>query len=247
MKFYRVDLCKKEIIKLFEPRIPKYVLEDENKDISRVCVTSTIEGALGSVPWGGRHMLNKGENMIFRIYEFDLCEIDEKFIVTPDTLVKKGYVPDALCYDEYWVLTSIKPSKVYNITIEYFKERSGDYFESSFYELNSDELNDEAFDINEYWLGSCTVIYDLHYNVVKDEDTITGDVFDINLSDFYYVEVNDLEEELNWIIEDYMSSENNIKEIITNEHSITIKTEVEEGLYLSLFKQQLMKRVGCLS
>lgn len=59
MKLYHVDLCRKEIINLFNPRIPSHTLDDENTDIPRICVSSSIEGALGSVPWGGRNMCKK--------------------------------------------------------------------------------------------------------------------------------------------------------------------------------------------
>lgn len=40
-KFYQVDLCRKEIVDIFNPGIPSHTLKGENKTIPRVCVPTT--------------------------------------------------------------------------------------------------------------------------------------------------------------------------------------------------------------
>lgn len=244
MKFYHVDLCRKEIINLFKPRIPSHTLDDENTDIPRICVSSSIEGALGSVPWGGRNMCNKGEYMIFRVYEFDSSKIDLNSVITPKELVKNGYVPDALCYDEHWIMTPIKPDKVYYIIIESFYEKSEDYFTSDFYDLISNEINSDDFDYDDYYLGCCTVISDLIYSIVPNEDILTGNIFEIDLKDFIGIETSDLEKGIVWIIDDYISDDNKVKKIKINKSTVTIEFEEEEGLYLDLFKKNLLEMVS---
>lgn len=249
MKFYHVDLCKEEVINLFTPRIPSHILEDENGDIPRVCVSSSIAGALGSVPWGGRNMANKGENMVFRVYEFDSSKINENSIITPKELVEKGYVPDALCYDEHWITTTVKPDKMYYISIESYYEVSEDYFTSDFYSLTSEELNSDDFSMDDYYLGCCTLIDDLVYNIVPNNDVLSGNIFNIDIEHLtnmlgFDLDDYDLEEESNWIIDDFISSDNDIEEIRVENNNLIIETRKEEGLHLDLFKKSLIERVA---
>lgn len=182
--------------------------------------------------------------MIFRVYEFDSSKIDNNSIITPKELVKNRYVPDALCYDEHWIMTPIKPDKVYYISIESFYEKSEDYFSSDFYDLSSNEINSDDFDYDDYYLGCCTVISDLIYSIVPDEDILTGNIFKINLKDFIGIEISDLEEEIVWIIDDYVSDDNRVEKIKINNNTLTIEFEEEEGLYLDLFKRNLLERVS---
>lgn len=249
MKFYHVDLCKKEVINLFIPKIPSHILDGENGDIKRICVSSTIKGALGSVPWGGRNMANKGENMVFRVYEFESSSIDKKSILTPKELVENGYVPDALCYDEHWIMEPVKPNKIYHISIESYYEVSDDYFTSDFYNLTSEELDSEDFCIEDYYLGCCTLIDDLVYNIIPDKDILSGNTFNIDIqyiSNLLGSDLNDydLEEEINWIIDDFISADNEIEEIREEENTLIIETRDEEGLHLDLFIKNIIERIS---
>lgn len=122
MKFYRIERVSDNIKKEFFPCIPKKLLPViEDSTTPRVCVSSSINGCLGSVPWGGCNLESfiKDGNQIIRVYEFKEEDIDKNNIVNPDFLYKNDLVRDALVHDEYWIVNQkIKPYRIYNIKIE---------------------------------------------------------------------------------------------------------------------------------
>lgn len=124
---YHVSLKSWEIIDEFIPRIPKSRCEltGEDDNIPRISLSSSIEGCLTGVPWGGFELLNnpplKNSKMItvMRVYEFEEINIDRKNIIKPD--VVKNYVADAKISGEYWVVNqSINPSRSYLLILKDF-------------------------------------------------------------------------------------------------------------------------------
>lgn len=101
---------------LFEPRIPENLYmygQEENDEIDRVCVSSTLEGALLAIPQGGEELYNWYEDngMYFKVYIIDTkkLNIDKEDIYEPEYLVKNDYVLDAEYTGEHWIL---KPFEV---------------------------------------------------------------------------------------------------------------------------------------
>ena len=99
----------------FIKRIPPMKLEGENNTIKRVCVASTIEGCVSSMPGGGESLGNlnydtRGYYLIFRI-DTEKLKIDSKNIISPEELYEKGYVADAKIHNEFWITESFTVPK----------------------------------------------------------------------------------------------------------------------------------------
>lgn len=241
MKLYHVDLCKSEVIKEFTPRIPSMTLDDEDTDIPRVCVSESIAGALGAVPWGGSQIENTGEEMIYRIYEFDSSQVPSDFIISPETLVKEGYVPDALAYKEYWIITNIRPLNIFTIKIEAYKEMSQDYFRGEFYSLTSEDFNSEDFDMDDYYLGCCTTLENLKYKIIPENEIITGAILKIDLKELIHFDTESIVSKADYLIMDYLSLYNEIDDIYFKDGALVVNTNEEEGLHVKKFKEALIE------
>ena len=84
--FYHMEiLTNEEEIEEFYPRVPMDLMEGENEDIDRICVSTSIRGCISSAPWGQDRALTFGNNMVFRVYKFDSKDIDSQ---SPSTEVE---------------------------------------------------------------------------------------------------------------------------------------------------------------
>ena len=108
MKFYHVSTHKGATIEQeLIPRIPNNTLDDENKDIPRICLSTSIEGCFISL----QYITDKP----FILYELDIDEND-KALLNSKYLYDNNLVMDALETNEYWYLNPIKATgKVYAI------------------------------------------------------------------------------------------------------------------------------------
>ena len=125
MKLYRVEKTSEDIKKEFFPKVPQNILDGAEDNITpRICVSSSIDGCLGSVPWGGRNVeyILKENDCILRVYEFDSNDINKNNIIGPDYLYENDLVRDAFIHDEFWIVNqNIKPSKTYDIKVDEIK------------------------------------------------------------------------------------------------------------------------------
>lgn len=108
MKFYHVATYKGATIQQeLIPRIPNNTLDDENKDIPRICLSTSIEGCFIAL----QYITDKP----FILYELDIDEND-KALLSSKYLYDNNLVMDALETNEYWYLKPIKAiGKVYTI------------------------------------------------------------------------------------------------------------------------------------
>ena len=96
---------------IFKPRIP-FGLDmyghNENDTIDRVCVSSSLEGALRAIPRGGLRIFDWYEDnaLYFKVFIVDTLELNikEESIYTPKYLKEKGYVHDSELTNEHWIL-----------------------------------------------------------------------------------------------------------------------------------------------
>lgn len=108
---YHISVSK---IDKFELRPPKEMSKYENRKISRVCFSRSIEGALTAMPRNlqvldGYFNLKDdiGVYPIFYLYSVDEKTIDRKYIIKSNTLFRKMGVKDAKFTNEVW-LTNIE-------------------------------------------------------------------------------------------------------------------------------------------
>lgn len=146
MKLYHISKEIEKIHDVFIPRVPSDIMHMENEVIPRVCLSSTIEGCLGAVPWGGINLDELGrrsltenvtydeleitpwdkptsdyDNIYFRVYEFDIDENDSN-LMTPEEIWEAGYVDDAVAHREFWYQDSCNPTDTYVVALVYYSE-----------------------------------------------------------------------------------------------------------------------------
>lgn len=145
-------------------KVPSERREDEENTIGRVCLSSSIEGALSAVPWGGKNLEDYTySHELIRVYEFDISDIGISSLVSPDCLYQSDMVRDAVSTREFWSINSIKPSRSYLIEIDgYFDELADDISYANYLNyINNGEMNRD---------GSYVMINTVNYNIVPEED-----------------------------------------------------------------------------
>lgn len=112
MKLYHVSFDL-DFTEEFIPRVPQCLKETstENRDIPRICFSTTIEGCLSAVPGASdlESLLASNQNVI-RVCEIDteLYGLCDKDLLMTEEIYKNDYVKDAYVTDEVWVLKEIK-------------------------------------------------------------------------------------------------------------------------------------------
>lgn len=187
-----------EIIEEFAPRVPleesRHILEDSTT--KRVCLSSTISGALTAAPWGGGSLTNNidliPDNRLIRIYEFDTNDIDTKSIIYPGDLYKNDMVRDAEITGEHWILEKIKPKHTYIIKPTRYDD--GYLADDISYEnLQKLENNKElTYEEEEELIDGCFTVVELYdYDIVPEQyrsKLITLD-YQVDIVDDYDIDV----------------------------------------------------------
>ena len=123
MYLYRVilgecysHLSKEDIKDIMQwPDIPFCTMADEEKQTERICMSESIEGCLTSIGWNRlerafqEYFEDNGEYLKVTILIFDTENLDNKYLISPEELDEKGYVPDAYITKEWWYLLPAKP------------------------------------------------------------------------------------------------------------------------------------------
>jgi len=164
-----------DIVEEFVPRVPSQAIRcmDEDGTIERVCVTSSISGALTAAPWGGSSFAENIDlyptNRLIRIYEFDTEKISNDSIVGPEYLYKSDLVRDAEITGEHWITEPVKPTKTYLIKPTSYCDN---YVEDNIsYENQQRLLNEDLtlYEENLLYEGSFTRVYLHDYEIVEEE------------------------------------------------------------------------------
>lgn len=98
MKLYNVTFYLEDKRSVLEPTIPETAGDTENKTIERICLTDSIVYCIQALAHCNRNV-RRGERFLVREVEIDR---NDKYLITPEELKQKGYVPDALENNEYW-------------------------------------------------------------------------------------------------------------------------------------------------
>ena len=103
---------------MFFPDIPHAIMKEENQDIERICLAESVEGCLTSIGWNRLDttfqdfMDEEREALRVVILKFDINNLDKKYLLSPEELDEKGYVPDAYITREWWYGLPAKPDEV---------------------------------------------------------------------------------------------------------------------------------------
>lgn len=138
--YYHVS-CDLDHAGLFIPRIPKDRGTDENESIKRVCVSTSIEGALTAIPGGSSDLdtlmtTQRGYLKIFKIDTDALC-ISKENIISTQALFEQGFVHDAELTGEVWITSAFAvPQGDQNIVVvQDWQEAVCDVIPHAIYEL----------------------------------------------------------------------------------------------------------------
>lgn len=152
MKYYYIDTPEKPIIDVFVPRIPVRRMSEENVEIPRICLSTSIEGCFTAAPWGSECLSDRPSYAVYRVYEFDGDKIPKNHIFTTEKLTKEEFVPDAKYTNETWIIEqNLIPDDMYYIILDDYEtgvvgEEESNY---DFYEVikNADirEVEDVIF------------------------------------------------------------------------------------------------------
>jgi hypothetical protein len=190
-KFYHISLDVENIIEEFSPQVPTMRYQEEDGTKPRISLSTSIEGCLSGVPWGGRKLesvstsifeMTDGEVFcVFRVYEFDRKKIDSKNLILTNKLLNEGLVMDANNSDECWVVNqTIKPIKSYIAVLKSYDEANTDIFSREYYLLEDEE--DDDVDFEEYMIGCATKIVNIDYEIYKNKNNIP---YKINWEEWY--------------------------------------------------------------
>ena len=97
MQVYHVSLdTEGDMYKLFEPRIPWAMSEEEDAYTPRICVSTNIVGAVSGVGYDAAFEVGTS----IMVYSAD---VQERFLERPDELLAYHGVMDAMYTQEHWV------------------------------------------------------------------------------------------------------------------------------------------------
>lgn len=122
MKLFHISRDVNQIEE-FSPIVSKYCNKIENKE-KRICVASSIEGCISATSqlWLCRRRTESYLEFSFfseaAVYEFDIDDIKNGNLITPDELRRNKHIFDAELTGEHWIINQvIKPRKTYIIRL----------------------------------------------------------------------------------------------------------------------------------
>lgn len=104
MRLYNVSFDTNDKTVVLRPRIPESAGEGENKTIARICLADSIEHCMQAIAVGNRDIRVGAE---FVVHMVDTSSLQVGSLITPERLVQRGLVPDALENNEYWYLSPV--------------------------------------------------------------------------------------------------------------------------------------------
>lgn len=180
----------------FVPTIPKSKGNQEDGEIKRICFSTSIEGCLSSVAYGGQFISDlcgefwedssKIKNQILKVFSINTEEynITDDAIIYPDTLYREHRVDDAEDTKEHWVTVpvSVRPEDSFLITLQDYEAEEvyvpsyemmklgEEKYEGGFIEAYAEELG-----IGEMGIPDSMIIYDAKYKKlrVRKGETVT--------------------------------------------------------------------------
>lgn len=114
MKLFYIDDNVNKVINKFELRVPQSRMTGEDSKTLRVCASKSLSGCLSAVPWQ-EDIEYMDDNCILRVYEFEVSDED---VINSEYLYENALVDDAMITEEYWIMKSVVPAKIYDILIE---------------------------------------------------------------------------------------------------------------------------------
>lgn len=151
----------------FIPRAPMDICLFEDNMTERVCVSTTIEGCLSSMPGGFMKEKTKDFSCVMKLFKIDTnkLNIQDTDILVPEELLENHLVPDSLLTKEHWILKEfIVPSE----DISLIKINSILYDVVSLFSAGTSEEIKELYSSSE----TIELVRDISYSSTKQISTV---------------------------------------------------------------------------
>lgn len=182
----------------FEPRIPQCRCVEENSDIARVCVATSLEGCFSAIPDGGMrldelNMRTRGYYLIFKI-DTEKLHIKDENIISDRVLYEKDLVRDAEVTGEHWITCTFQVPKEDQIIIKVISwgEEAHDFVSHGIYQLADKEYEGDYcqayIDIYKEPVPCITEICNLKYqNTLLQKDQSISLYYDIDEEEAVFI------------------------------------------------------------
>lgn len=156
---------------VFMPRIPVDRLAGEDSTTKRVCMSSSMEGSFSSMPSGGSGLdpMWENTNAVYKIFRINTDVYGLEYL-TPNELVRKEFVMDALITGEYWVLNPFTVNKkdTFYVHINRWQDDCIGYVSKFFKDILTErKMTLEEFcqcsDFDDDYYATVSLIKDLEY------------------------------------------------------------------------------------
>lgn len=165
MTLFHVSL-EDEKIEKFVPRVPEIRAFLEDGEIPRICLSTSIDGCLSAVSWGGCKLHNVVESSAkIRVYEFNDEDIINGNLIGSIELYQSGKVVDADETGEVWVINQeLIPCKSYLIEIVDYEADQEDIIS---YE-NLKHCDETGESIEDFIETTVVIISEVEYKVIEE-------------------------------------------------------------------------------
>ncbi|MBG9693129.1 hypothetical protein ABD91_20525 [Lysinibacillus sphaericus] len=119
-QLFHVQHISESVVSSFVPRIPSERILFEDDVIPRICLSSTIQGAIK-----GSQVLYRNyekdfyhsiKGMYLRVYLFNKGQMDLSYLLKPEEI--QDYVVDAMFTKEHWYLQKLLPLEYFYVFVE---------------------------------------------------------------------------------------------------------------------------------
>lgn len=164
--------------KWFIPRIPKYRTKEEEAQTKRICVSPTIQEAIGGLPYKSKlcRQAQEEKNPYLAVYSFDLSTLKHL-----DHEAVRSFVPDAHLTHEHWILESVQSSpmliKIKDLMLDHYNvythEYSGFVTELSYEKAIEEKDREEVLTfVHRKWIKRAlkwAIAHDISYEILDQK------------------------------------------------------------------------------
>ncbi|MGU8834192.1 hypothetical protein ACV3UL_07820 [Clostridium perfringens] len=189
MKMYHVSKDIYDKVTIFTPKVPDYLLKNEDNKIKRICVGRSIQDCLNGLCYDtniSNKLFNDNQTCyellgecyrVMKVYEFDV----------PDELVfnhhyVSSFVPDAMETKENWLKHTVKPTDEYLINITGYSLNINGYIENINFEYVEEDFYSKCI-ISGFNKSSYTDLREAACDMTIDVN-FTESSLELDLTDF---------------------------------------------------------------
>lgn len=119
-RLFHVQHISEPVVSKFIPRIPLERMLFEDDVLPRICLSSTIQGAIKGSQVLYRNYVkdfcHSIKGMYLRVYTFNEDQMDSSYLLKPEEI--QGDVMDSMFTKEHWYLQELVPMEYFYVFVE---------------------------------------------------------------------------------------------------------------------------------